>query len=299
MSRDFLDGFNSYLAQKYKQESITFIKENIGFGGSEKDVYSKAEKLLITDDVDILIAYADEKVVPIIYPLLQATGKLMMLVNPGANYPVNWIAQPTVIRLNLQHAFLCWLTGAKAAHTYNGNGALASTVYDCGYLHSAVMVKQFMDNGGNIMHNYINNQAYKDNFEISQLINFLQANPSCKNLLCVFDELPARLFYKSLKAFKADAPLHIFASPMMVEQKALADLESGFLFSIESHITWQPDLNTEDNKHFIESCKRPANIFSLLGWEAAIVVCEILSQKNIEFEDGENIVALLKNTALK
>ena len=115
ISKDFMDGLNTFLAQKQLTAAVIIKKENIGFGGTEKEVYAKAEKLLISDDVDILIAYIDEKVTGMLYSLIQSTGKLLLIVNPGANHPVNWIAQPTVIHLTLHHAFLCWLTGAAAA----------------------------------------------------------------------------------------------------------------------------------------------------------------------------------------
>ena len=115
ISKDFLDGFNSLIEQKQLTGSVTIKKENVGFGGAEKEVYAKAEKLLVSDDVDVLIAYIDEKVTGMLYSLVQATGKLVLIVNPGANHPLNWVAQPTVIHLTLQHSFLCWLTGALAA----------------------------------------------------------------------------------------------------------------------------------------------------------------------------------------
>src|SRR5881394_3589636 len=153
IGQDFMDGWNSLLKQQQIND-VTVLKEGIGLGGIEKEVYLKAEKLLISDDVDILVAYVDEKVLPVLYPLAMATGKILLAVNPGANYPLNWITQPTVIHLNLQHAFLCRLTGALAAASENGQAAMATTYYDCGYLHSAAMVNQFMEEEGSIQYNY-------------------------------------------------------------------------------------------------------------------------------------------------
>ena len=152
--------------------------------------------------MDILIAYIDEKVTSMIYSLVQATGKLLIIVNPGANHPLNWIAQPSVIHLNLQHAFLCWLTGRLAAANDNKKASYASSFYDCGYLHSADMVKNFMISGGSIQYNYINNQVYDENFEISQLTDFLTFTPDCTNIIAVYDEKPASLFYERLKHTK-------------------------------------------------------------------------------------------------
>jgi branched-chain amino acid transport system substrate-binding protein len=298
MGLDFMDGLNTFLKYKQHTGNVTFLKEGIGFGAIEKDVCMKAEKLLISDDVDILIAYLDEKVLPILYPLVQATGKLMLVVNPGANYPVNWISQPNVIRLNLQHAFLCWLTGALAARSGNGNAALATTYYDCGYLHSAVIVKNFLDSGGNIKYNYINSQAYNESFDIKQLTDFLSGNPDCENLLCVFDELPASLFYRLLDKFESNSPLHLFTSPMMLQQKPAGDHKAGFSFSIDGYLPWQPGLENEANQLFLKTCTRPSTIFSLLGWETAMLLDEIIQQQKGDFANGDKIVSNLKTRSI-
>ena len=294
---DFLDGLNTLLKDKEQAGNVTILKEAVGFGGEEKDSYQKAQKLLISDDVDVLIAYLDEKVVSILNPLVQATGKLMIVVNPGANYPANWIAQPTVIRLNLQHAFLCSLTGALAAANGNGQAALATTYYDCGYLHAAAMVNHFMEAGGEIKYNYVNNQAYNESFEIASLLNFLSATPGCKNLLCVFDKLPAALFGKLLNEYKANEPLHLFASPMMLQQ-FMENSGAAHVYDVTGYLPWYTDLKNEANRYFQNKLKNPATLFSLLGWETGMIINEVLQHFNDDSSNGEQVIQYLKNKPL-
>ncbi len=294
---DFMDGLNSYFKYKQLSDTVTFLKEGVGFGGEEKDVYKKAEKLLISDDVDILIAYIDEKIISILYPLVQATGKLLLIVNPGANYPLNWIAQPTVIRLNLQHAFLCSLTGALAAKSGNGHAALATTYYDCGYLHSAAMVNNFLQSGGEVKYNYVNSQVYNESFEITDLLNFLANDSQCKNLLCVFDKLPAALFLKCLDSYKVKDQLHLFASPMML-QHVMENTGPGFSFFVEGYLSWYKELKNEANVQFQKNCTRTTGMFSLLGWETGMVIDEALKHCKADTMNGESIVEHLKQTTL-
>ncbi len=296
IGRQFTDGLTSCLEENNIHHSIIIKKESIGFGGDEKDVFAKAEKLLISDDVDVLIAYVDEKVVSILSPLVQATGKLMIVVNPGANYPINWIPQTSVARISLQHAFCCWLSGGLAAKSDNGQAVMSSTFYDCGYMHTAGMVQNFTDSGGEIVFNYINKQAYDEAFDINELDTFLQANHSCQNLLCTFDEKAALLFYKRLSAIQTVQPLHVFASPMMLQPSALERNEDGFPFSIKGFIPWYADIQNEANQTFTKSCKIPPTIFSLLGWEAALVINEIMKSNSRNFADGEAVVVHLKNS---
>ncbi|MFT3909028.1 MAG: ABC transporter substrate-binding protein [Ferruginibacter sp.] len=294
---DFMHGLNSFLKEKQSNTPITIIKESVGFGGDEKDNYLKAQKLLISDDVDILIAFLDEKIISILYPLVQATGKLLIIVNPGANYPVNWVAQPTVIRLNLQHAFLCSLTGALAATNGNGQAALATSYYDCGYLHSAAMVNNFLEAGGEIKYNYVNNQAYNESFEINNLTNFLSSDPGCSNLLCVFDKLPASLFYKLLDSYETKERLHLFASPMMLQQ-ALENSNTAYGYSIEGYLSWYEGLENEANKYFSGKCSGKPTMFSLLGWETGMIVDEAIQLCGDNGMDGERIIEHLKNITL-
>lgn len=296
---DFMDGINSYLTQQGLNTDITIRREGIGFGAVEKEVFEKAEKLLVTDDVDILVAYVDEKVTALLYSLVQSTGKLLLVVNPGANYPLNWVAQPTVIHLDLQHAFLCRLTGALAAGNEDKGAVYASSFYDCGYLHAAAMVNHFVGSGGAIRYNYINNQAYNDHFDINPLSDFLSDNPGCNNILGVYDELPASLFYQRLNVLTGDHALRLYVSPMMLQEKALVKPDTGFGFSIEGFLPWQPGQEGENNKIFVRSCKRPASIFSLLGWETAILLGTIHEKFSGSYQDGEAIVAHLKNTLLQ
>lgn len=291
---DFMDGLQACLAQSPVCNGISFIKEGIGFGGVEKEVYLKAEKLLIAEDVDILIAYVDEKVLPVLYPLVQATDKIMLVVNPGANYPVNWITQPNVIHLNLQHAFLCWLTGAAAATSVNGHAALATTYYDCGYLHAAAIVKNFMEQGGTIRYNYINNQLYNAAFEIEQLTHFLSANADCTNLLCVFDEKPASLFYNLLEQYSGARALHLFVSPMMLALKEAAALP----YSIEGYLPWYAGMDNAANDTFVKKCARPATIFSLLGWETGLIIKEIIQINSSTRKSSDAIIAELISKAI-
>ena len=294
---DFMNGLKGFLKQQELNTQIQFFSENIGFGAVEKEVYEKAEKLLIIDDADILVAYIDEKVLTVLRPLLNASGKLMIVVNPGANYPLEWALQPNIINLTLQHAFLCWLTGASAGKVENANALMATTFYDCGYLHTAAMVKNFVKAGGNITFNYVNNQRYDDTFHVNELTGFLSANKDTNNLLCAFDDLPAALLYKQLNQFEHAERLHLFVSPMMLEQKALQNLQQGFRFSVRGYVPWLASMENEANKKFTDcysrQTKRPAGIFSLLGWETGMLLEQIFVHSKASYADGAAIAQTL------
>ncbi|HTC01633.1 MAG TPA: ABC transporter substrate-binding protein [Ferruginibacter sp.] len=290
---DFMDGIKASLKQELSEGTMQLFSESIGFGAAEKEVYEKAEKLLVLENADILIAYVDMRVAPILAPLMHASGKLLILVNAGANYPDNWIPQPGTIYLTLQHAFASWLTGSLAGKMKNKNGVFATTFFDCGYLHSAAMIKEFTVAEGNIVFNYINKQAYDNQFEIKQLTDFLAANKNAENLLCAFDSLPASLFYKLLSESEQASSLHLFATPMMLEPDALKGIGEGFPFSIDGHVPWIASQNNDGNKIFKEvykdKTKRDPSIFALQGWETGLVLKQIFIDCKTYYIDGNKI----------
>lgn len=305
MGAEFMEGLKAIIGIE-KLNDIKFIPESIGFGGSEKEVYTKAEKLLMIDDVDVLVGFIDEKILVLLKPLIMASSKLFIVVNAGANHPVNWIPQANIITLCLQHSFLCAVNGSDAANNEAGNvpAAVASSFYDCGYLHLSAMVREFQSSGGKIAFNYINNQPASEKFNIIQLVEFLTANSDTQTLLCVFDTKPAAGFYTLVNELDTAEQLQLFVSPMMLEKNAFAEMPSGgFNFPVQGYMPWHVDAPNENNKHYVgyfrQQLKKEPGIFSLLGWETGIVITEILALNNDNYRDGNQVVETLKGKVLK
>ena len=297
MMVDFVEGIRSVLRNYQLTNEVELVSESIGFGGNEKEVYEKVEKLLVLEGADVLVAFVDLRILELIKPLLYASGKLVIAVNPGANYPENWVPQPNIVNLTLQHGFLCWLTGKLAAQMNKTNAASATTFYDCGYLHLAAMVKNFVKAGGEITYNYVNNQRYDDAFDINSLTGYLSSDKTTNSLLCVFDTFPASLFYSRLNTYDGAGSLHLFVSPMMLEQKALENTAGGFKFSVEGYLPWHAGLENNANKEFMDSylqqTKRTASVFSLLGWETGLILQQVFLQGNEHYPDGVKIAGKL------
>jgi branched-chain amino acid transport system substrate-binding protein len=290
MMVDFVDGIKLALNYYQLNHDIELITESIGFGGHEKEVYEKAEKLLELEGADIIVAYIDLRVIPILEPLIQSSGKLMIVVNSGANYPENWAPQANIIYLTLQHSFLCWLSGALAAGNNNPGAAVATSFYDGGYLHIAALSKSFASNGGHILHNHVNNGLYNETFEIKALTDFLAANKEVHKLLCVFDSAPAALFYDRLNKYDDSSRLQLYVSPMMLEQPAWQNNENGYNFLIKGHLPYhaaaESDANTQFRNVFTAQSKREPSIFALQGWETSLVLREIILNCKDNYTDG-------------
>ena len=299
MMADFADGIKLAIKHHQLTNKVELISEIIGFGGNEKEVYEKVEKLLILEGVDMIVAYIDQRVISILEPLLQSSGKLMIVVNQGANYPENWVPQPNIIYLTQQHSFLCWLTGLSAAKKDSTGAAVATTFYDCGYLHMAAISNNFMNNGGAIRYNYVNNNLYNETFEIKPLTDFLTTEKEVQTLLCVFDSTPASLFYDHLDKYEESSRLHLYVSPMMLEQKAWAGKE--LHFSIEGYLPYHAAIdnnaNTEFKNLFATQLKKELSIFALQGWETGLVLQQLCNY-NGDLTGGSSMAGHLATTVI-
>jgi hypothetical protein len=159
------------------------------------------------------------------------------------------------------------------------------------------MVNGFVNTGGKITYNYVNNQRYDDAFEIKQLTGYLSSDKETNSLLCVFDSLPASLFYSVLNTYNGPNSLHLFVSPMMLEQQALEKMAEGFKFSIDGYLSWHASFENSANRVFLDSygqqTKREANVFSLLGWETGLILQEVFLKSNDNYSDGTALVEKL------
>lgn len=297
MMMDYMDGLKAALKVQQLPEHILLISESIGFGGNDKEVYEKAEKLLVLEGVDVLVAYVDLRVLELLKPLLLASGKMVLAVNPGANYPQNWQPEANIVHLTLQHAFLCALTGKLASQVNKTKAAMCTTFYDCGYLHTASMVDQFAAAGGSISYNYVNNQRNDETFDITPLTGYLSSDPETDSLLCIFDSLPSSLFYAHLNNYNGAERLQLFVSPMMLEQKALENISGGFNFSVDGYMPWHAAVQNKANVFFLESysqlTKRTGTCFSLLGWETGLIIQELFLRGAGEYGDGKQLAEAL------
>ncbi len=282
------------LKEKGNSEKISFVSTNVDFGGNEKEIYSKAESLLVTEGVDLLIAYIDMKVMDILEPLLYTTGKLLIVLNAGANLPEKKVPQGGVIYLTQQHSFAGALTGVLAGST---PASYATTFYDCGYAQGAAMVDTFSANGGTVVFNYVNNLRYDDSFHIDELIAFIdQQKGEHTKILCNFDELPASLLYKKLDGHPHADKISLYVSPRMLTKNALG--AGGYKFDINGYTSWLPQLENPENNTFKTVFKKEPDTFHLSGWQAGLVLNEILTMPEDVQGSGEQIVKQLESVTL-
>lgn len=291
---DILSGLKQHLQQLNIFNDVIIVTDNIGFGVNEPEIYTKAEKMILVDDVDVVIVIADIRITEMLHPLFAASNKIMLVVNMGANFPDSWQPDSTTITHSLNFCFHAWLTGALAANTENKNAANVLSYYDAGYRQCYCMLNSNQTNGGVPAFNHITHLKI-DEFTLQPLKQFLQENIETKTLLCQFAAEQAEKFYEEIESLQKEFQLDLFLSPMMFEESMINKISNKInIQSAHGYIPWHSTLSNKENILFNETIKtalkKEANYFTLLGWETGLIISAIYKLHKLDNNNAEEII---------
>ena len=294
---DFLQGIKACF--KFHQYPPVDIKmELISFGLKDDEIYAAAEKFLLVGNADVVVAYAGDHHAEKLAPLFAAAGKLLIITNAGASYPL----YSEKISHTIFHSFndcLCsFLTGKYAARQEGGHAAImATSFFDGGYTHAHAMNNAFTLAGGQVMHNFVSHYK-KEEFNTDTLTGFIKDNPDTGKILALYSGDMARLFFKKMLPVQEQYKLQWYVSPMMFDSTPGDFAEpKPVVPDMCGYTNWLPELESETNQQFIqyfrtENGKDP-NLFSLQGWESALLVMQYLKLRQ-DAPGTEAAINLLK-----
>jgi branched-chain amino acid transport system substrate-binding protein len=112
----------------------------------------------------------------------------------------------------------------------------------------------------------------------------------------------AERFYREISPLQKKFNLSLYVSPMMLEESLKNSLGDEFRIEpVKGFIPWHSSLNNNANKIFTEtiasSTDRPSNYFSLLGWEAGLILTEIIRQNNTGNTHATAVIKSLAETS--
>jgi len=271
---DILNGVKAALAANNLTESTTFITDNIGFGLDEAEIYTKAEKMLLGENADVVIACCDSRIAAMLQPLFMAAGKLLLVVNFGANLPESWQPEGNTINHSLNFCFSTYLTGQLAAE--GKTAAMTASYYDAGYNQVYCIVNSFQDKGGSITFNHITHLK-SESFTLAPLADYLATEGATQNLLCLFCADMAVQFYKDIQPLQEQHNCNLYVSPMMLEDGLMKEMGSeSTIKNVKGYTPWFAALDNENNRYFATTYKnmfnKEANLFTVLGWETGLLI---------------------------
>lgn len=266
------------------EKDIKIVTENIGFGADKQQCYRSAEKLLLEENVSLVLAFIGHRTAELLRPLFLAANKILIVLDAGANLPNEWPTCPNIFYHSLHNSLGAWLTAQKAANDGYKKGAMVTGYYDGGYLHTYSISKSFEDAGGKIFFNHAT--GYKENdFTMEPLQNYINEN-SDSAFLSLFSGDFVQWYFKEIKNRFSNQNLPIYLTPFGFEETMIenAVFPSNLVSGI---VSWSKKIENKENKIFIETIEssgRKPNLFSLISWEAASIIAKVLEllikQKN-------------------
>jgi branched-chain amino acid transport system substrate-binding protein len=293
---DLLNGLKQSLRRVGAMEDVQFFIDNIGFGTNEPEIYTKAEKMLLQDDIDLLLVCADARIAEMLQPLFTASNKILLIVNFGASFPDTWQPAPTTITHTLNFSLQTLFTGMRAAATSSKEAINFISYYDGGYRLCYNMLQAHQGKGGIPVFNHVT-QLRTSEFSLQPALDFLEAHPEVQTALCLFSGEQAVKFYNEMALRQAQKPMRLFAAPMMLED-SLQKLPGGdfSINGVEGYIPWHGTLDNENNRSFLSCLKEagiPANYFSVLGWDAGLVILEVVALRKAGIQNAAQLVPKL------
>ena len=295
---DFLQGIKSCLKFNDFNE-VDYQVNMISYGLKDDEIYAAAEKMLVLNNADMVVAFIGDYHAAKLSPLFAAAGKLLIISNAGANYPETFITPVThTIFHSLNDCLCCYLTGKYAAGQPGGHGAImATSFFDGGYRHIHAITNGFMVSGGEMKHNFVSHYK-KEEFNTGTLTAFIKDNPDTRKMLAVFSGDMARLFYKNMMEVQKESSLQWYASPMMFDSTpGDFDEPRPAVPDMCGYTNWLSELENEANHDFLQYYKtelsKEANLFSMQGWENGLIILQYLQQRK-DAANTEAAIEMLK-----
>lgn len=272
---DIFEGLKHGL-ERLGRNDIKVVTENIGFGADKQQCYRSAEKLLLEENVSLVLAYIGHRTAELLRPLFLAANKILIVLDAGANLFNEWPKCPNIIYHSLQNSLGAWLSARKATQDGFLTGGMVTGYYDGGYLQTYSITEGFEEHDGKIMFNHATGYL-KEDFTMEPLQNHLKNNPNAA-LLSIFSADYTQWYFEKIKNSFGSQNLPIYMTPFGLEESML---ENAVFPSnhVKGVAAWTHKIQNKENTLFIESMEnvgRKPNLFSLLGWESASIASTIL-----------------------
>lgn len=276
---DLLGGMRAYFSNLGKVVDIK--AESIGIAGSDKEIYAACERLLISGTT-IVAGYVNPTTAAYIAPLFSAANALFISLDAGYHFPAPNSLPPNVFFISLDGALCCRVATANAATGGAKKIAYTSSYYDAGYRSAYAVDRCLAEEEGGITLHHIT-KLKKADFTLAPLENHLQGG-AADAVFAAFCGDMIQDFYQSVAQTPIFEQYPVYGSSFMGEEQWLEQTKYPGK-DVHVCVPWASSLDNSENKRFTETLTaagRRATVFSLLGWDAAIVAAAALDADNIK-----------------
>jgi branched-chain amino acid transport system substrate-binding protein len=294
---DIFEGLKASL-DEHKPDTFRIVTENIGFGADKQQCYRGAEQLLMHHDARIVFAYVSHRIAQVLRPLFTAANRVLVVLDSGANLPQEWPSSPNIFFLSLHNSLGTLFSARLAAKDGNRQSGIVTGYYDGGYLHTFAAFNGYTGPERQICFNHATGYGRED-FSMQPLTEHLKAYPDSA-IIALFSGDYTQWFFEELNRYFPGKELPVYLSPFSLEETMLA--QAAFPGkNVKGIAAWSSNLPGEANQRFVQSMDqrgRTANLFSLLGWEAGLMLAD-LSDREISLINSRETAEGLRTLQLE
>ncbi len=280
---DIVAGLKAGLAQEGVTE-VNIKTESIDIAGNDKQIYAACEKLLM-EGATLLAGYVNPKTAEKLSPLFRNGDAIFLCLDAGYHFPTSLKKHDNVFYISLSGALCCRVITKVAVNDGIKKMAYTCSFYDSGYRSAYTFFNCLEEEGGALMFNHVTPLKRQD-MTLDPLARHLEESDTqgvfasfCGDMLQDFGKAAAEL-----DIFKNKS---IYGAPFMGEEEWLAKIPYPGN-DIKVCVPWARSLVNAANENFKEQLaqqKKNANIFSMLGCDAGIVMAKA-------FKAGDTTAAL-------
>lgn len=273
----FCDGAELAFKQ-HSSHAITVVREDAASGTNTDAVVNKANKLLLTDGVDIVIAYVS----PAIYPNLAAVftehKKLLVLVDMGGYISFERKTSPYVFYHSLNEWASARIAGRYLAQKGYKEVLNAVSLMEAGYHISPSFLNGFEQEGGKTGEFHVA-KLNPENSYFEQVKGAID-NGGYDLVYCGFSGADAAIFMEHVGDALSGSGIAI-TGPALLTIPAVAAKYGSQMQKTITASAYYPDLDTEENKAFIADFKKVSDHdidhFALLGYECGLILSQCIA----------------------
>lgn len=270
---DIIEGLKAGFS-RVDQSNVVLIVEGIGFGTNPDDVLAKAQKLLMQESVDAVVAMMSRRLAEQLVPLFTAANRLLLVLDVLGDFFGAELPGPTVFYHSLQACLGSRVAGRKAAESGAQRVVQAASFYDAGYRQGYAMAKGVEANGGQLVQYVVSSHVLAQ--VTLQPLQAICDTGEAQAITALYAGDLAEQFYRLYAAVAS--PLPLWVAPLLLEEQLLDTLTAA-PDGVRGYVSWSERLENDPNEQFMAALRqrgRRPTLFSLLAYEGAEILATYL-----------------------
>lgn len=276
---DIIDGFKESLKNIGLEGYHEIVSAGIGVAAKHEEIYQRCEQFLI-EGADIIIAYITPLAAEFVHPLFESADKTLLILDSGYHFPAFDGKLSHAYFISLQGSLCTRVIANQAIEHGHKNFAFSCSFYDAGYRPSYIYSIAIEEKGGTIGFNHITSLRRSD-FTLAPLREYIEKEEQTAVLVSFCGDMAEDFFNGS-----SSIPVNhsVYGTCFTADESWLKKITYPGQ-DWNSAIAWSQTLKTPENGVFLQIMngikEGKANLFSLLGWEAALFI----GVENIRFDE--------------